>query len=199
MQEQVEERPGFKAFLAPSLRPICPFKCRIHPQRFLFSSKRGRAWFGYLTGRAPPLRMSSLLTFQRGVFVRREFAVPPLAAMLSSRLSRPNPPNLDGQTEKRFPCRPVSNSIRSADGEAADGGALAHPVRIRPNPPNADGRAEKRFPCCAVRGWPLGALARAFGEFAPCADSGLRGADRADAGGGEPEPANRAKNAPLRA
>ena len=102
------------------------------------------------------------------------------------------------------PCSPSSVStadgaIRSADGEAADGGALAHPVRIRPTPPNADGQAEKRFPCAPVRGWTLGALARAFGEFAPCADSGLRGADRADAGGGEPEPAKSAKIAPLRA
>ena len=52
---------------------------------------------------------------------------------------------------------------------------------FRPNPPNADGRAEKRFPCCAVRRWTRRALARAFGEFAPCADSGLR---QADGGGG---------------
>ena len=40
-------------------------------------------------------------------------------------------------------------------------------------------------------------LAGAFGEFAPCADSGLRGAGRADGGGGEPDPENRAKIAPV--
>ena len=34
------------------------------------------------------------------------------------------------------------------------------------------------------------ALVRAFGEFAPRADSGLREAGRADADGGEPEPAH---------
>ena len=68
-----------------------------------------------------------------------------------------------------------------------------------PHSPNADGRAEKRFPCRPVRGWTLGALVRAFGEFAPRADSGLRGAGQADADGGEPEPANRAKIAPGRA
>ena len=71
--------------------------------------------------------------------------------------------------------------------------------RIPPNPPTPDGRAEKRFPCRPVRGWPLGALARAFGEFAPRADSGLREASRADADGGEPEPTNHAKIALARA
>ena len=56
--------------------------------------------------------------------------------------------------------------------------------RIPPNPPNADGRAEKRFPCAPVRGWTRRALARAFGGFAPRADSRLRGAGQADAGSG---------------
>ena len=43
------------------------------------------------------------------------------------------------------------------------------------------------------------ALAGAFREFAPCADSGLRGAGRADGGGDEAAPVNCAKNAPLQA
>ena len=62
----------------------------------------------------------------------------------------------------------------------------------------ADGRTEKRFPCCAGRDCFPPPLARAFGEFAPRADSGLREAGRADADGGEPESANRAKIAPGR-
>ena len=37
------------------------------------------------------------------------------------------------------------------------------------------------------------------GHSAPCAAAGLRDVGQADADGGEPEPANRAKNAPLRA
>ena len=53
--------------------------------------------------------------------------------------------------------------------------------RIPLNPPNSDRQAKKRFPCRPVRGWTLGALVRAFGEFAPGADSGLR---QADGGGG---------------
>ena len=65
-----------------------------------------------------------------------------------------------------------------------------------PHSPNADGRAEKRFPCRPVRGWTLGALVRAFGEFAPRADSGLRGAGQADADGGEPAPRELRENRP---
>ena len=71
------------------------------------------------------------------------------------------------------------------------------PRRIRPNPPNADGRAEKRFPCCAgLRDCFPPPLARAFGEFAPRAESGLRGAGRADADGGEPAPREPRENRP---
>ena len=70
------------------------------------------------------------------------------------------------------------------------------PRRIRPNPPTPDGRAEKRFPCCAVRRRTRRALARAFGEFAPRADSGLRGAGQADADGGEPAPREPRENHP---
>ena len=50
--------------------------------------------------------------------------------------------------------------------------------------------------CRPVRGWTLGALARAFGEFAPRADSGLRGAGQADADGGEPAPRESRENRP---
>ena len=70
------------------------------------------------------------------------------------------------------------------------------PLRIPQNPPNPDGPAEKRFFCRPVRGWTRRALARAWacGEFAPYADTGLRGAGRADAGGGEPETRARGEN-----
>ena len=78
---------------------------------------------------------------------------------------------------------------------AADRGRGQRAAFARTRRMRTSGR-KKRFPCCAVRGWPLGALARAFGEFAPCADSGLRGADQADAGGGEPAPREPRVNRP---
>ena len=56
--------------------------------------------------------------------------------------------------------------------------------------------AERENNAVPVRGWTLGALARAFGEFAPRADSGLREAGWADADGGEPAPREPRENRP---